>query len=215
MTTSSVAPARRKPNRNSLILGFDCLMALAVAATCNAHIWGLAVHEVLGLVIPVVVCVHVVVNRKWAVAMLRKLGPRPAATDGPASGQRKKGAAPSWDFWIDVALVVSFLGLVASGVVGSRVLFGWGGDPVWQSVHLSFAAASLALAGVHLGRHWNWVKGVAGKLRRRAAPVVFWLVLGVASLALVSFGGVWAPGFIAVIAVATVALRRAWQRRAA
>jgi hypothetical protein len=61
---------------------------------------------------------------------------------------------------------------------------------------------------VHLGRHWNWIKGVTIRLHRQAIPIVFWTLVVVACLAVVSFGGVWVPAYITVITAATVRLRR-------
>jgi hypothetical protein len=205
---------KRKPNRNFLVFGFDYLMMLVLAAICNIDIWGQAAHEVLGLAIAVVFCVHIVLNRKWVAAMLRRLNKpnlppveQPSITGHRPERPRPKVATPGRDFWIDVALVVSFLASVASGIASSRVLFGRGNDGVWQAVHLVFVVLALTLTGVHLGRHWNWVKGVATKLRRRATPVTFWLVTAVALLALFGVGGILAPGVIAVIAVVTVIVR--------
>ncbi|MDR3070479.1 MAG: DUF4405 domain-containing protein [Propionibacteriaceae bacterium] len=213
--------AKRKPNRNFLVLGFDFLMLLAVVATCNVHFWGLAAHEVLGLAISAVFCVHIMLSRKQIAVMIRKLArpnpPQgaPSTVGGPTLDlPRRKAATRRWDFRIDAALAFSFAATVVSGIASSRVLFGWGGDSIWLEVHQAGAGLSLALTGVHLGRNWNWVKAVAVKLRRQAAPAAFWLAVSVASLAILVFGGVGMPVYTVAFAAATVSVRRIRQQRA-
>ena len=79
----------------------------------------------------------------------------------------------TWNFWIDVVLLLSVLGLVLTGFLiywllppGSGGRGGGGGLTLWGlsrhdygDIHFYLALAMMVLALLHLLLHWKWVLG--------------------------------------------------------
>ncbi len=81
-------------------------------------------------------------------------------------------------FWLDVVLLLTFLLTALSGLVlwlaphggggGGRDV--WGLWPrVWKDVHIYVGLALLAVATIHLVRHWNWIVYVPKRLFRKTS----------------------------------------------
>ncbi len=75
-----------------------------------------------------------------------------------------------------------------SGIKISKVVFAGSEDRAMQVWHYFAAALALAFAGVHIGLHWEFIKGMFGKVVR--LPKMLGRVLGVILIAaMLAYGG--------------------------
>ncbi|MFN8241764.1 MAG: DUF4405 domain-containing protein [Bacteroidales bacterium] len=66
------------------------------------------------------------------------------------------------NYLLDVVLLAGLVLMILSGMAIARTIdFTWlnlGGSPMfWRVMHTSSSFITLALFGIHLGLHWNWV----------------------------------------------------------
>jgi len=111
--------------------------------------YGLAVHEWTGLIIGIFFILHKILNWGW----IKKV------TLGFFT--RCPGRA-RLNYLLDVLLLAGITLMILSGMAISRTIdFSWlkpGGSPIfWRVMHTSSSFITLALFGIHLGLHWNWV----------------------------------------------------------
>lgn len=134
-------------------IALDVVMFLILVLLYKAKVLTLTYHEVAGIGILLVFLIHCLFNWRWIAHNAKKL----FSSETPA---RTK-----FSYWISIALVVSFLIIVISGVFISKVLFkeqieGLALDTsIFRTLHLFFSAISLILVGIHLGLYWGMVKG--------------------------------------------------------
>jgi hypothetical protein len=111
--------------------------------------YGLGFHEWAGLIIGLFFLLHKLLNWTWikkvTVAFFRK-----------CSGRVRL------NYLIDVLLLAGLTLMVLSGIAIARTIdLSWikpGGSPFfWRVMHTSSSFITLALFGIHLGLHWNWV----------------------------------------------------------
>lgn len=134
-------------------IALDVVMFLILVLLYKAKVLTLTYHEVAGIGILLVFLVHCLFNWRWIANNAKKLfsAQTPART--------------KFSYWVSIALVVSFLIIVISGVFISKVLFkeqieGLALDTsIFRTLHLFFSAISLILVGIHLGLYWGMVKG--------------------------------------------------------
>ncbi len=111
--------------------------------------FSLAVHEWTGLIIGIFFILHKILNWGW----IKKV------TMGFFT--RCPGRA-RLNYLLDVLLLAGITLMILSGMAISRTIdFSWlkpGGSPIfWRVMHTSSSFITLALFGIHLGLHWNWV----------------------------------------------------------
>ena len=137
----------------SVKIALDVVMLLILVLLYKAKVLTLVYHEVAGIGILLVFLIHCLFNRSWIAANATKLFRSDAS------------ARTKFSYWISIALVVSFLVIVISGIFISKVLFrdqieALNMDTsVFRTLHLFFSALSLILVGIHLGLYWPMVKG--------------------------------------------------------
>lgn len=144
-----------KGTKLSVRLALDVLMMLALVLLYKAKVLTLMYHEVMGIGILLVFLLHCIFNRGWIAANTKKLF------------DPKLLARTKFSYWISVALVLSFLIIVISGVFISKILFRGMFDgmdmSIFRTLHYFFSAVSLILVGIHLGIYWPMVKGFVRK----------------------------------------------------
>lgn len=111
--------------------------------------YGLAFHEWAGLIIGIFFILHKILNWGW----IKKV------TVGFFT--RCPGRA-RLNYVIDVLLLAGITLMILSGIAIARTIdFSWlnlGGSMMfWRVMHTSSSFITLALFGIHLGLHWNWV----------------------------------------------------------
>lgn len=146
-------------------IALDVVMFLILVLLYKAKVLTLTYHEVAGIGILLVFLIHCLFNWRWIAHNAKKL----FSSETPA---RTK-----FSYWISIALVVSFLIIVISGVFISKVLFREQIEAlnmdtsIFRTLHLFFSALSLILVGIHLGLYWPMVKGFFRKTWKVPAAV--------------------------------------------
>ena len=111
--------------------------------------YGLSFHEWAGLIIGLFFILHKILNWGWikkiTVGLFRK-----------CSGRAR------FNYILDVLLLSGIILMILSGIAIARTIdFSWlnlgGSRMFWRVMHTSSAYITLALFGIHLGLHWNWV----------------------------------------------------------
>lgn len=157
--------AMAKGVKLSAKIALDVVMFLILVLLYKAKVLTLTYHEVAGIGILLVFLIHCLFNWRWIAHNAKKL----FSSETPA---RTK-----FSYWISIALVVSFLIIVISGVFISKVLFKEQIEAlnmdtsIFRTLHLFFSALSLILVGIHLGLYWPMVKGFFRKTWKVPAAV--------------------------------------------
>lgn len=114
--------------------------------------FGLSFHEWAGLVIGLFFILHKILNWGW----IKKV---------TLLFFTKTTWRARLNYIIDVILLAGLILMILSGIAISRTIdFSWiklGSSPnFWRVMHTSSSLITLALFGIHLGLHWNWVLNV-------------------------------------------------------
>lgn len=111
--------------------------------------YGLPFHEWAGLMIGIFFILHKLLNWGW----IKKV---------TAGFFRKCPGKAKLNYVLDVLLLAGITLMILSGIAIARTIdFSWinlgGSRMFWRMMHTSSSYITLALFGVHLGLHWNWV----------------------------------------------------------
>lgn len=111
--------------------------------------YGLAFHEWAGLIIGIFFILHKILNWGW----IKKVT---VGFLGKCSGKAR------FNYVLDVLLLAGITLMILSGIAIARTIdFSWlnlgGSRMFWRVMHTSSSLITLALFGIHLGLHWNWV----------------------------------------------------------
>lgn len=139
---------------NWLKLSLDIVLALVLTLLFNKSVLGgLAFHEIAGLAIGIAFVLHKVLNWRWIKQVTSTL-----------FGKKVKFRA-RLNYLVDFLLLVCMGYIIFSGVMISRVvlpgLAASGG--LYKILHVAVSYLALALVGIHVGLHWNWVTNLFGK----------------------------------------------------
>jgi len=137
--------------RARLLLDLGIFAALLVAF--NPAWTGLAIHEWISLAAIVPLLVHTIVNWQWTLSVINSFVDRLLH-------------ASRLNLLVDVALFVSAVAVMLSGLLVSQVISGALGlatapNPVWIAVHSLSADTTIALLLVHFALHWRWIASAA------------------------------------------------------
>ncbi|MGZ4159796.1 MAG: DUF4405 domain-containing protein, partial [Neobacillus sp.] len=167
-----------KKNYTKIVL--DLLMAVTFVLLMNPRVLnGLPFHEIAGLVIGVAILTHIGLNYSWVINTTKKIF------------DPKLPKKTRFSFLLNILLLISMATVIITGVFISRVVFPslaiQGGHSI-RGIHSFSADATLALVGLHVGVHWQWVMSICkkafkskeGKLRK---GVIASLVLSLSILA--------------------------------
>ncbi|MGC4379426.1 DUF4405 domain-containing protein [Fictibacillus sp. Mic-4] len=166
--------------KNYTKIVFDLLMAITFVLLMNPRVLnGLPFHEIAGLVIGAAILIHIGLNYRWVVTTTKKIFD---------SNLPKK---TRFSFFLNILLLISMATVIISGIFISRVVFPGlaiqEGHAI-RGIHSLSADMTLALVGLHIAVHWQWIMNICrkafqskeGKLRRGAIASV---VLALAVLA--------------------------------
>jgi hypothetical protein len=111
--------------------------------------YGLAFHEWAGLIIGLFFILHKILNWNWITKV----------TVGFFS---RCPARARFNYILDILLLAGITLMILSGIAIARTIdFSWlnlgGSRMFWRVMHTSSSFITLALFGIHLGLHWNWV----------------------------------------------------------
>lgn len=111
--------------------------------------YGLGFHEWAGLIIGLFFILHKAFNWSW----IKKV---------TVCFFRTTPARARLNYVLDVALLAGLVLMILSGIAIAKTIdFSWlnlgGSRMFWRVMHTSASFITLALFGIHLGLHWNWV----------------------------------------------------------
>lgn len=114
--------------------------------------YGLPFHEWAGLIIGLFFILHKILNWGW----IKKV---------TLFFFTKTTWRARLNYAIDIILLAGLTLMILSGVAISRTIdFSWlnlgASTNFWRVMHTSSSLITLALFGIHLGLHWNWVLNV-------------------------------------------------------
>jgi len=143
--------------RNRLLLDVALFAAIVVAYAPAAT--GISIHEWLSVAIAVPFLLHMVVNWEWVVRFAKN------AFEKATSASLLNGI-------VDLALFVSAVAVVLSGLLISQVVAGTSGitlagSAIWHSVHSLAADATIALLLLHFALHAGWMASAFQAMLRR------------------------------------------------
>ncbi|KIQ94497.1 cytochrome b [Anoxybacillus thermarum] len=142
--------------RNIVKIILDVSLAITFVLLMNPRVFnGLPFHEVAGLVIGVAVLVHIGLNYKWVVNTVKNIFNR------SFSGKVR------FSFLLNVLLLLSMTAIIVTGILISKVVFphfSGGENHDLRELHDIFSKVTLALIGVHIALHWQWIIGVFRKM---------------------------------------------------
>ncbi|EKN70666.1 hypothetical protein BABA_04464 [Neobacillus bataviensis LMG 21833] len=165
-----------KKNYTKIVL--DLLMAITFVLLMNPRVLnGLPFHEIAGLVIGVAILVHIGLNYRWVINTTKKIV------------DAKLPPKTRFSYLLNILLLISMAAVIITGILISKVVlpsFAVQEGHSIRGLHGFTADATLALVGLHIGVHWQWVlsickkafKSKEGKLRMAViTSVVFSLAI--------------------------------------
>lgn len=167
-----------KKNYTKIVL--DLMMAITFVLLMNPRVLnGLPFHEIAGLVIGVAILTHIGLNYRWVINTTKKIF-------DPNFPKKTR-----FNFLLNLLLLVSMATVIITGILISRVVLpslAIQGGHLIRGIHSFSADATLALVGLHVGVHWQWIIGICkrafktkeGKLRN---GVIASVALSIAILA--------------------------------
>ena len=142
-----------KKNYTKIVL--DLLMATTFVLLMNPRVLdGLPFHEIAGLVIGVAILVHIGLNYRWVINTTKKiLDPKlPKKT--------------RFSYLLNILLLISMAAVIITGILISKIVlpsFAIQEGRSIRGLHGFFADLTLALVGLHIGVHWQWVMSICKK----------------------------------------------------
>ena len=136
----------------------DVLMTLALLFLMGYQFWGDAAHEWAGAGMFLLFLLHHILNRQWHQTLFR----------GKYTLSRVLSLA------IDLLLLLTMLGLMASGVLLSSHVFAFlplrGGMSFARLLHMASSYWGFVLMALHLGLHWGMFVGLARRAMHLRQP---------------------------------------------
>jgi hypothetical protein len=132
------------------------MMALTFALLMDPRVLnGLPFHEIAGLVLGVAILTHISLNFQWVKNTTLKI------FDSKVSKKTR------FSFLLNILLLISMSTIIITGIFISRVVFpnlALEGNHIVRGLHSLSANVTLALVGLHIGVHWQWVMGICKKM---------------------------------------------------
>jgi hypothetical protein len=142
-----------KKNYTKIVL--DLLIGITFVLLMNPRVLdGLPFHEIAGLVIGVAILVHIGLNFRWVITTTKKIL------------DQKLPKKTRFSYILNILLLISMAAVIITGILISRVVLPSlaieGGRGI-RGLHSFSADATLALVGLHIGVHWQWIMSICKK----------------------------------------------------
>ncbi|WP_419882905.1 DUF4405 domain-containing protein [Peribacillus sp. B-H-3] len=139
-----------KKNYTRIVL--DLMMAITFVLLMNPRVLnGLPFHEIAGLAIGASLFIHIGLNYRWVINTARKIF---------GSKLPKK---TRFSFILTLLLLISMATVIITGILISRVVvpsLAIQGSRSIRGIHSFSADATLALVGLHIAVHWQWIMSI-------------------------------------------------------
>lgn len=134
----------------------DMIMTVLLLFLMARQLTGDSAHEWLGAAMLILWIAHHILNRSWYSHLFKG----------------KYTPVRIFQTVINVAVLLSMLGLMVSGIILSREVFAFlpisGGIALARQLHVLSAFWGFVLMALHLGLHWNMILGM---MRKAVGPV--------------------------------------------
>ncbi|CAN7758916.1 DUF4405 domain-containing protein [Paenibacillus sp. LjRoot153] len=141
---------------NFVKFALDVVMGLLFVLFFNKNVLGgLAFHEIAGLFFAGAYITHILLNLGWVKRVTLKMFDR-------SLSWRVRGS-----YALNLLLLVSMTFIIVSGIMVSHVVFpniNVGNEGWFKMTHISVSFLVLALVGIHVGLHWQWVVNICKKM---------------------------------------------------
>lgn len=168
-------------NRNCVKLFLDVVIGMIFTLLFNVRVLGgLAFHEVAGVGIGLGFLVHILLNSQWVKAVTLKF------FDRKLPGKTRLG------YSLNLLLLISMSVIIVSGLMISKVIFpGFRAvDQRWfYVIHLGVSYLTLAIVGMHVGLHWQWIVGMMKKVFKVQSSSLLHVLAKVALVLIIFLGG--------------------------
>jgi len=139
----------RNRNRNKILLALDGAMLLAFVVATAPALGGPALHEWIGVACAAAVMAHLLLNWDWIAATARRI-------------LRATNLQTRLSFALNLALFLDVVAILVSGLAISRAALPRVAallprSDEWLWLHGRSADLFLALVGLHLALHWDWL----------------------------------------------------------
>ncbi|HWR10234.1 MAG TPA: DUF4405 domain-containing protein [Rectinemataceae bacterium] len=138
----------------------DPIIAIGFLLLLEPKLGPLSWHEWGGLAICLLFVVHKCLNWAWIKSVTTKLfSPK-------LSGRLRL------NYILDLVLLIAFALIALSGMgIAKTIDFTWlfPGElnPFWRGIHGFASLLVLAVVGVHVGLHWDWIRARIGTLKTK------------------------------------------------
>lgn len=166
---------------NYIKFALDLIMAVLFVLFFNKNVLGgLTFHEIAGLGFAAAYFTHIFLNWKWVKNVTMKLF------------DRKLSWKVRGSYALNLLLLITMSFIIISGILISRVVFpniNIGNESWFKVTHISISFLVLALIGIHVGLHWQWVVNIWQKMWKYK-PKKVWLAhtARVAAVLILLFG---------------------------
>jgi hypothetical protein len=145
-----------QPNRNKVNLIVDSAIFLAFLVAMAPRFSGMAVHEWLGIAFGVAIVTHLLLHWQWLVEVTKRFF-------GKAQWSARVNYILNALLFVDVTIII-FTGLMISrsALPLLGIELGQGGS--WRMLHTLTANLFLALVGLHIALHWQWIASTVKRL---------------------------------------------------
>ncbi|PKG24782.1 DUF4405 domain-containing protein [Niallia nealsonii] len=168
---------------NYIKFSLDLIMALLFVLFFNKQVLGgLTFHEIAGIGFAAAYFTHIFLNWKWVKNVTMKLF------------DRKLSWKVRGSYALNLLLLVFMSFIIISGIFISRVVFpniNIGNERWFQMTHISISFLVLALIGVHVGLHWQWVVNVWQKMWKYKPKKIWIRYMGKAAAVLILLFGIY------------------------
>lgn len=148
----------------------DAAMTIALLLLMTYELIGNKAHEWIGVAMFVLFVLHHILNRHWSRNWLRG----------------KYTVVRTLQTVLVVLVLLSMLGVMLSGIILSRQVFGFltfrGWRPFARKLHMLSAYWGFVLMSLHLGVHWNMLMGMARRYIKKSSAVRTWIFRTIAIL---------------------------------
>ena len=151
-----------QPNRNRLNMIVDSAIFLAFLVAMAPRLSGMAIHEWLGISFGAAIITHLLLHWQWIVEITKRLF-------GKAQMSVRINYILNALLFIDITTII-FSGLMISKVALPALGIELAAAGSWRMLHTTSANLFLALTGLHIALHWQWIANMLKRLVARQAP---------------------------------------------
>lgn len=141
--------AKKQLNQTKINLAVDSGIFIGFLVAEAPHFTGMAVHEWLGITFAAGIITHLLLHWQWIVAISQRF-----LSNIPC--QARLNYILNTLLFIDITLII-FSGLMISQVALPSLGLSLGAGGAWKGIHIFSANLSLALIGLHVALHWQWI----------------------------------------------------------